>query len=204
MLLAFDLDGTLVDSRHDIAAAANAALAEVGLPRRPEAEVAGFVGGGARNLIARCVEPHGEKLEEALAAWHRRYAARLLETTRPYPGIETLLAALGRAHVLAVATNKPGRYARAICDALFPGRFAQVIGGDEAPRKPDPAMLIEIAARQGERVAAYVGDMEIDARTAEAYGCPFVAVGWGFGAFPAGAKVARSAEELERLLAAVR
>jgi phosphoglycolate phosphatase len=202
MLIAFDLDGTLVDSRHDIAAAANAALLEVGLPRRPEEEVATFVGGGARNLIARCVEPHHEKLEEALAAWHRHYAARLLDETRPYPGIEALLGALAGDHLLAVATNKPGRYARTICDALFPGRFAQVIGGDEAPRKPDPAMLHALAEKQGARVAAYVGDMEIDRSTAAAYGCPFVAVGWGFGAFGPGPEVARSAAALGALLRA--
>ncbi len=196
MLLAFDLDGTLVDSRQDIAASANAALEAVGLPRRAEDEVARFVGGGARNLVARCVDPHVDKLEEALAAWHAHYAEHLLDTTRPYPGIAEMLAALAPHCRLAVATNKPGSYARTICDALFPGVFVQVIGGDEAPRKPDPAMLHQIAAAQGEAIAAYVGDMPIDQRTAEAAGCAFVGVPWGFGAFEPGARVVRSAEQL--------
>jgi len=203
MLFAFDLDGTLVDSRADIAASANAALEAVGLPRKPDAEIARYVGGGARNLVARCVDPHVEKLEEALAAWHAHYALHLLDTTRPYPGIAAMLGRLaGDGHVLAVATNKPGRFARAICDALFPGRFAQVIGGDEAPRKPDPEMLRRIAEAERAPVAAYVGDMPIDERTAGAFGCPFVAVPWGFGTFAPGVPLAPDAAALERLLLA--
>ncbi|WP_373045988.1 HAD family hydrolase [Vulgatibacter sp.] len=200
-LLAFDLDGTLVDSRHDIAASANAALEAVGLPRRPADEIVRFVGGGARNLVARSVEPHIEKLEAALEAWHRHYSAHLLDTTRPYPGIAALLDELAPRFLLAVATNKPGRYARTICEALFPGRFVQVIGGDEGPRKPDPALLDRIAAAQGMPIAAYVGDMPIDRQTAAAYGCRFVGVTWGFGSFDAACPVAGDAAALRDLLA---
>lgn len=200
-IIAFDLDGTLVDSRIDIAAAANAALEAVGLPRRSEEEVIGFVGGGARNLVARCVDPHLDRIEEALEAWHRHYAVHLLDHTRPYPGIEAALEALARRSPLAVATNKPGRYARAIVDALFPGRFVQVVGGDEAPRKPDPRMLERIEETQGRRIACYVGDMEVDRRTALVHGCRFVGVGWGFGGFEEPVPVAKTAEDLRRLLA---
>lgn len=200
-LIAFDLDGTLVDSRVDIAASANAALEAVGLPRRPEAEVASFVGRGARNLVARCVEPHHGKLEEALAAWHLHYGEHLLDTTRPYPGIVELLASLEGVH-LAIATNKPGRYARAICDELFPGRFAKVIGGDEAPRKPDPSMLLGICSELGvaPHETIYVGDMDIDEATAAAAGARFVGVSWGFGIFDEGIRAATDAAALSRLL----
>lgn len=183
MLVAFDLDGTLVDSRQDIAASANAALAAVGLPPRAAAEVVGFVGAGARKLIERCVAPHLELTERALTAWYAVYGAHLLDSTTPYPQALAALPELAGVATLAVATNKPGRFAREICDALFPGRFAAVIGGDEAPRKPDPGMLLALCDRLGIPASrtTYVGDMALDRAAAAAAGVRFVGVGWGYG-----------------------
>ncbi|HEY6098309.1 MAG TPA: HAD hydrolase-like protein, partial [Anaeromyxobacter sp.] len=132
-----DLDGTLLDTLDDLAAAVNHALDAVGVPRRPPQEVRAFVGEGARRLVERAVEPHAELVEPALAAWWAHYEAHCLDRTRPYPGIPSLLAGAGR--TLAVHTNKPGKLARKILGGLgLLGRFAAVVGGDEAPRKPDP------------------------------------------------------------------
>lgn len=176
-----DLDGTVVDTLDDLAEAVNAALADVGLPPRPRDEVRQFVGEGARRLVSRAVAPREDLVEPALAAWWRHYEAHLLDRTRPYPGIREALARAGR--TLAIHTNKPGRLAREILDGLgLSARFAAVLGGDEAPRKPDPSGTLALLARLGARPedAVFVGDSRVDVETARAAGIPMVAVTWGF------------------------
>jgi phosphoglycolate phosphatase len=178
-----DLDGTLVDSFADLAGSVNHALRAVGLPARPLPEVRAFVGEGARNLLLRAVDPHLHLLEPALQAWWEHYERHCLDRTALFPGMERALT--GATRVLAVHTNKPGRLARKILTGLGAGaRFAAVVGGDDAPRKPDPKGTLELIARLGGRAedAVFVGDSLIDARTAAAAGIPFVAVTWGFGA----------------------
>lgn len=179
----FDLDGTLIDARHDLAASANAALSLVGLPERPAEELFGFIGEGARRLVERAVEPHGDRLEAALAAWERHYGAHLLERTRAYPGIPELLARLPGP--LAVNTNKPGPFARRILLGLDLSRwFATVVGGgDLEPRKPDPAGALAILGGLGIPAdrAVYVGDSRIDVETARRAAIRFVGVAWGQG-----------------------
>lgn len=179
-LAIFDLDGTLVDSLDDLHASVNHALGVVGLPARSREEVRGYVGEGARLLLARAVSPQDHLLEPALAAWRAHYDAHCLDHTRAFPGIEALLAGAGRR--LAVHTNKPGAMARKILDGLgLLPRFAAVVGGDEAPRKPDPAGVLEILARVGAapRDAVFVGDSRVDVETARAAGVPLVGVTWG-------------------------
>lgn len=178
-----DLDGTLVDSFADLSGSVNHALRAVGLPERPLDEIRGFVGEGARNLLTRAVDPRVDRLEPALAAWWEHYDVHCTDRTVLFDGFAPLLAQAGR--VLAVHTNKPGRLARKILDHLGVGpRFAAVLGGDEAPRKPDPRGTLELIARLGGRPeeAVFIGDSLIDAKTAAAGAIPFVAVTWGFGA----------------------
>ena len=180
-LAIFDLDGTLVDSLEDLHASVNHALRAVGLPPRSREEILGFVGEGARVLLERAVAPQVHLLEPALAAWRPHYEAHCLDHTRPYPGIEALLA--GSRRVLAVHTNKPGVMARKILAGLgLLSRFAAVTGGDEAPRKPDPTGAREIMARRGASAGdtIFVGDSRVDVATARAAGVAFVAVTWGF------------------------
>ena len=100
----FDLDGTLIDSRLDLARSTNQALREVGLPERPEAEIFGFIGEGSRRLIEKAVAPRVELLDAAHTAWAQAYSTQLLANTLPYPGIEGLLSRLPGP--LAVHTNK--------------------------------------------------------------------------------------------------
>jgi phosphoglycolate phosphatase len=184
-LTVFDLDGTLVDSLDDLHASVNHALAAVGLPPRSRDEVRGYVGEGVRVLLARAVAPRGELVEPALAAFQPHYAAHSLDRTVPYPGIPELLAGAGR--VLAVHTNKPGAMARTILDGLGLGaRFVEVVGGDEAPRKPDPAGLLRIMAHAGATPAetVFVGDGRHDVQAARAAGVEMVAVTWGLTSRP--------------------
>jgi phosphoglycolate phosphatase len=182
-LAVFDLDGTLVDSVDDLAASVNHALRVVGLPPRTREEVRGFIGEGARVLLERAVSPHQERLEPALAAWRAHYEAHLLDRTCPYPGIPAALA--GARRPLAVLTNKPGEMARRILAGLgLSPRFAAVVGGDEAPRKPDPTGVRALLAQAGARAedAVLIGDSVVDAATARAAGLRFVGVTWGLGA----------------------
>jgi len=178
-----DLDGTIVDSFADLAGSVNQALRAVGLGARPLEEIREFVGEGARRLLERAVDPHLHLLEPALAAWWEHYERHCLDRTALFVGMAPVLAGAGRR--LAVHTNKPGRLARKILAGLgVSGRFAAVLGGDEAPRKPDPLGTLGLVARMGARPedAIFVGDSLIDAETAAAAGIPFVAVTWGFGA----------------------
>jgi phosphoglycolate phosphatase len=181
-LAVFDLDGTLVDSLDDLHASVNHALRSLGLPARSRAEVRGYVGEGARTLIERAVGPSEHLVEPALAAWRAHYEAHCLDRTRPYPGIGAMLA--GARCPVAVLTNKPGALARRILDGLdLLPRFAAVVGGDEAPRKPDPAGLLGILARVGAAPAeaVLVGDSRHDVATARAAGVRMIAVTWGLG-----------------------
>jgi 2-phosphoglycolate phosphatase len=179
-LAIFDLDGTLVDSRLDLCLAVNHALRVVGLPERTLDEVASFVGEGAVKLVERAVAPRADLVGPALAAWWEHYEAHLLDNTVLYPGLAELLAHAPCA--LAVHTNKPGALARRLLDGLgVLARFAAVVGGDEAPRKPDPAGARAILDHVGipPHEAVFVGDSLVDLATARAVPLRFEAVGWG-------------------------
>jgi phosphoglycolate phosphatase len=180
-LAVFDLDGTLVDSRKDLYLAVAHALSELGLPPRSLDEVVSFVGDGAVTLVSRAIAPREHLLETAVALWREHYARHLLDHTRLYPGIA---AVLGSARIpLAVHTNKPGAMARKILEGLgVLSRFVDVVGGDEAARKPDPSGLLGIAFRAGVRPeeTVLIGDSLVDRTTAVAAGVRFVPVSWGF------------------------
>ncbi len=137
-LYVFDLDGTLVDSLPDITTALNAALLASGHAARALHEVRGFLGDGARELVRRAVGdgPSESALDDLVASYRARYGQALVRETRLYAGLEALLPTLP---ACAVLTNKPGREARAIVEALgLAARFVEVVGeGDGHPRKPD-------------------------------------------------------------------
>ncbi len=182
--LFFDLDGTLVDSADDLAAASNAMLHELRLPERSLAEIRSFIGEGSRNLVERCVDPRGDVVDAALASWNRHYARLLLQATRPYAGIPELLEKLTRRGlILAVHTNKPSDFANEILRGLgLEKRFAFVLGSDDGPaRKPsaEGARFLLDRFQVAPHEAIYVGDSRIDGETARAAGMRFVGVTWG-------------------------
>lgn len=182
----FDLDGTLVDSRHDLAEAVNRTRAELGLPRLALAEVVGMVGRGARELVRRALggDPPAALVDRALALFLAHYEPICTERTLPYPGVSELLEDAARGRPLALLTNKPERPTRRILERFgWTRRFRHVIGGDTLPaRKPRPDGLLEIAARLGldPGEVTMVGDSRVDLETAAAAGSPFVLVEWGF------------------------
>jgi len=179
----YDLDGTLVDSRADLADSVNAMLSTLGLSQRDEREIWSFVGEGAERLVRRSLGASHEHLfPEAIEQWRIEYSRRLLGKTRPYPGIVELLDAPPAAR--AVLTNKPGGFAREIVRGLGLGaKFHSVVGGDEAPKKPDPTGLLRLCSELGAEPAntLYVGDSTIDLATGAAGGVPVCAAGWGLG-----------------------
>jgi phosphoglycolate phosphatase len=186
-LLAFDLDGTLVDSSRDIAAAANEALGRVapGTPEIPLESILAYVGEGARRLIERCLDHARLDLspDEVLPVYLDCYAGRLLDTTSLYPGVGEALAALDGT-TLAVLTNKPGDLSRAILEGLGVARhFARIWGaGDVTSRKPDPAGLLRLMADVNASPAEtwMVGDSATDVGAARAAGTRMAGVTWGF------------------------
>jgi phosphoglycolate phosphatase len=205
-LAVWDLDGTLVDSKLDLCLAVNHALRAVGLPERTLDEVAGFVGEGAVKLVERAVAPRLDLTRPALDAWWEHYEAHLLDHTVLFPGLADLLARAPFA--MAVHTNKPGRLARRILEGLgVAARFAEVVGGDEAARKPAPDGTRGILARRGVAAAdaVLVGDSLVDLETARAVPLRFVPVAWGLVdparlAAAGSPAPARDAEELARAL----
>src|SRR5262245_31220894 len=148
-LFVFDLDGTLVDSRQDIADAANDLVESYGASRLPEERIGRMVGEGAATLVARVFDAVGvQKPVEALDRFLALYGQRLLRHTRPYAGIPEVLDAVERRASLAVLTNKPRTPTLEILSGLGLARHFKpdaIVGGDDAfPRKPDPAGLLHL------------------------------------------------------------
>ncbi len=186
-LVVFDLDGTLIDSIGDLAAAVNALLAERAAGPLPVAAVAAMVGEGARLLVARAMAAAGLDGDpaEGLPRFLEIYDGLLPGETRPYEGIPEVLAVLGRRARLTVLSNKPTEASLKLLDALgLMPFFAQVIGGDGPfPRKPAPEGLLHLAADAGVRPdeTVLVGDSTIDLLTANAAGTAFCVARYGFG-----------------------
>jgi phosphoglycolate phosphatase len=187
-LLVFDLDGTLVNSRADLARSANAVLAEAGCDPLDEEAIGRMVGDGAATLVARAFEAAKRPQPfDALARFLAIYNARLLDRTRAYEGIPETLASLGRRARLGVLTNKPLAPTREILKGLDLARFFApdlVLGGDgPQPRKPDPAGLLELARRAGVDAprVMLVGDSLVDWQTARSAGAQICVVRYGFG-----------------------
>jgi phosphoglycolate phosphatase len=187
-LIVFDLDGTLIDSRRDLADAANALLESCGGGPLAEEHIGRMIGDGAATLVARVFEASGlERPADALERYLAFYDQRLLNHTRPYPGMAEVLDVLGMRATLAVLTNKPLAPTRRILAGLDLARhFAEnaVLGGDGPfPRKPDPAGLRHLSARANVPVEStlLVGDSLIDWRTARAALTPLCLARYGFG-----------------------
>ena len=185
-LVAFDLDGTLVDSAGDLASAASALTVELGGRALTRDQVVLMVGEGAAVLVRRALTAAGLNPDTpgATARFLELYDQRMCETTALYPGIRVVLDALDPLLPLAVVTNKPEGAARRLIDALEIGRyFLEVIGADAAwPRKPDPAGLRSLAIHAGGGPLVLVGDSPIDQQTAARAGAGFVLAAYGFGA----------------------
>jgi phosphoglycolate phosphatase len=192
--VAFDLDGTLLDTINDLAAAVNLLLADLGHAPLPLATIRDLVGKGMPNLLRRAlaatrgvapVAVGDAELADVLPRYQTHYAAILGRETVPYPGVVAGLermAAMGLP--LAVITNKATRFVRPhLALAGIEPFFRVVIGGDDLPlKKPHPAALLHAARALGVEPARMlmVGDSGNDAQAARAAGCPVLIVPYGY------------------------
>jgi phosphoglycolate phosphatase len=190
-LLIFDLDGTLVDSRLDLANSVNAMLANFGKPALPNEVIASYIGDGAPMLVRRALgDPDDESyVHRALEFFLLYYREHKLDNTFVYPGIKEALDSIqasrnGAGLKMSVLSNKPVGPSRAIVQALGLGPyFFQVFGGNSFhTKKPDPAgvqaLLQESGAKPRETVI--IGDSDIDVLTARNSGIYSVGVNYGF------------------------
>lgn len=186
-LVVFDLDGTLIDSRRDLADSANALIEERGGRALPVETITAMVGEGAAVLVRRALTAAALNPDDAsaLARFLELYDERLLVHTRPYAGIPEALDGIGQGATLAVLTNKPQRHSEAVLRGLdLSDRFTWIIGGDTPfGRKPSPGGLLELVRRADAAIerTILVGDSAIDLRTARAAGSRLCIVRYGFG-----------------------
>lgn len=187
MLLVFDLDGTLVDSIHDLAAAASDLSEAWGGARFDDEAVCRMVGEGAAVLVERVMARagHTEPPPGVLEQFLDLYNQRMYDTTRAYPGVADTLRALADTHAMALLTNKPEDSARKVLTHCgLDGFFAHMIFGDgEFGRKPDPAGLRWLMKRHraSAKRTILVGDSEVDLATARAGGVRVCLARYGFG-----------------------
>jgi phosphoglycolate phosphatase len=184
-LIAFDLDGTLIESRRDLADSANELIAELGgAPLSVEA-VTGMVGEGARVLVSRALVAAGlPDTPDALPRFLQIYDRRLLNHTHLFAGVEDVVKGIRDSRV-ALLTNKPISPTMKILDGLgVRDLFDDVVGGDGPyARKPDPTGLLALMAAAGSRPeqTLMVGDSAVDLETARRAGARCCIVTYGFG-----------------------
>ena len=186
-LLIFDLDGTLVDSKLDLANAVNATRQYMGMGPLTNETVYSYVGNGAPVLLRRAMGPEmpQDEVDRALGYFLAYYGDHKLDNTVLYPGVrEALDVFRDRGLRMAVLTNKPVKASRGIVDGLgVHDHFFRVYGGNSFERKkPDPMgveRLIEEAGADAARTIM-IGDSGVDIRTARNAGIPVVGVTWGF------------------------
>jgi phosphoglycolate phosphatase len=186
-LLVFDLDGTLVDSKQDLALSVNAMRKEMGLAPLTLELISSYVGHGVMLLVRRSLgsQATDENVEKGLAFFLDYYRQHMLDNTYPYPGVSEALEKL-KGHKMAVLTNKPVNFSREMISRLgFAPYFSYVYGGNSFPqKKPDPAGLhklmedLQVSARE----TVMVGDSDTDILTGRNAGVLTCGVTYGFGA----------------------
>lgn len=185
-----DLDGTLLDTAPDIAAAANAMLAEQGLACLPEASVRGFIGSGIPKLVERCLQASGlplacARLERALRSFATHYRRMNGRSSAPFPGVLDGLARMRGAGLrLGCVTNKAAAFTLPLLErsALAPLLEVVVTADQVGRRKPDPEPFLHACRTLGVGAAqaVVIGDSANDAEGARAAGCPVLLVSYGY------------------------
>ena len=187
-LIIFDLDGTLLNTIADLAAATNYALQQFGYPTHDTDAYRFFVGNGINKLFERALPEKDRTHENVLkirSCFIPYYNQHNADLSRPYPGIKELLNTLQEKGIqIAVASNKYQEATRKLIAQFFPEiHFLEVLGQREGiPAKPDPQILVEIMekAQRNKAETVYVGDSCVDMQTGQNAGVTTVGVSWGF------------------------
>ena len=181
----FDLDGTLLDSRGDIADAVNVARARLGAPPLHDDDVERFIGRGSTWLLRQTLpNPDATRIAEARTIFFEHYRAHPLDRSTPFRDADRALANFAAAGIpMGLVTNKPRQLVVRILDGLgWTSRFGVVLAGDDLPeRKPSPVPLLAALDQLGAArcQTLFVGDTDVDREAAAAAGVGFVAVAWG-------------------------
>ncbi len=185
-LAIFDMDGTILNTIDDLAASLNYVLEKSGFPARTMDEVISFIGDGLRKLIERGV-PEGtdsETVDKVLADFKEYYAVHCADKTAPYDGIVELLENLRRNGCMtAVVSNKADYAVQELCRKYFDGLFDYAVGERSGIlRKPAPDSVNEVLEKLNvsRENAVYIGDSDVDIKTAENAGMDSIIVEWGF------------------------
>lgn len=184
----FDLDGTLADTMDDLKTAVNSTLNILGYDNRTKFELLNFINNGARELVRRslptAVQSEDFIIDSALNIYNQEYAKCYCDKTRAYPGIYEALQVLKQEKFkLAVLSNKPHQFVSTIIYKLFGATtFDIVMGKSDFPHKPDPSAALYIAKELGVKPnkCIFVGDSDIDIRTAENADMRSIGVSWGY------------------------
>ncbi len=189
-VIAFDLDGTLVDTAPDLIATLNSVLVEKGVPTVSLKSARALIGGGVkalleRGLLAQKIAFTPADLDELYGIYLQRYAEHIADHSRPFPGVEAALDRLEQqGYGFAICTNKLEWLSLRLLDALkLSQRFAAICGQDTfGLPKPDPAMFRKTIIKAGGDPgnALLVGDSVVDVNTARAAGVPIIAVDFGY------------------------
>lgn len=181
-VLIFDLDGTLIDSKKDIADSLNYSLAREGFATLPDRKIEEMVGHGAKTLVRDALgNPSDEALGRVFLTFWNHYQEHLLDQTRLYPGVLEFLEGFGHLP-MAVVTNKPESFSQKILEGLgIRSRFRWLIGGDTLPvHKPDPGVFLPIFEDLANAKGVMVGDSHVDIECGRAAGLKTCAVSYGF------------------------
>lgn len=189
--IAFDLDGTLIDSVPDLAAATQATLEELGLVSCSQEQVRGWVGNGAQVLMSRALsfaldrEVESEELENAMPRFMHHYQVHLQQHSLLYPRVKESLAQLEKlGFPLAIVTNKPYKFTLPLLEAFgIRDHFSMILGGDSlAKMKPDPMPLTHILAdwQLEQNELLMVGDSKNDILAAKAAGITSIGLTYGY------------------------
>ncbi len=177
----FDLDGTLLDTLQDLTDATNVTMRRFGKPEQSREKMRQIIGGGAFVQITTALAGNYDDLDmdEVLNFYRAYYHAHSMDKTGPYPGVIEAVKKLSEKYPVGIVTNKPHWMAAKLRDELFPGVY--ILGeSPERPRKPEPPMVRKAMADLGVDACVYVGDTEIDVKTAINVDAPCVCVLWGF------------------------
>ncbi|MBQ8163593.1 MAG: HAD family hydrolase [Clostridia bacterium] len=184
----FDLDGTLCNTVEDIRTGLNAMLTKLGYKTRSRADVIKFINNGARTLVRRALPKEVQGVEfivdSALEVYASEYSKCYCEFTEAYNGIEYMLAELKRkGYKLAVFSNKQDGFVKDIVSRLFNKKlFSEILGQGSFPTKPDPTGAHYIAKQLGVKLSScvYVGDSDVDFKTAQNADMEFIGCDWGY------------------------
>ncbi|MDD2332315.1 MAG: HAD family hydrolase [Candidatus Cloacimonetes bacterium] len=199
----FDLDGTLIDSYHDIGIAMNKALHSCGYKTFPVEDYKGFIGNGLHELILKVLPSTAQtkkKTEEITELFNKYYDLAWRDNTRLFPGMLYLIQmCISRRNKVAILSNKPHYFTKAMIRFFFRGKLINhtknpfgIYSGEQKdkPLKPDPTIALELAERlkvKPEHIA-FIGDTDVDIQTAKNAGMISIGAAWGY----------RSADELKK------